>query len=70
MTLEMSPRRKLPSAPQRLGHFRDLEPTHFRGFDVGAVTGDAFGELGEAVWIARVEVRIGKRRFIDRDLGA
>ena len=35
-------------AAQSLGHFGDLEPTHFRGVDVGAVAGDAVGELGEA----------------------
>ena len=56
-------------ARQRLGHFCNLEPAKLRGFDFGAVAGDAFSELSETLRIARVEVGVMERGFVCGDLG-
>ena len=48
---------------------RNLEPAQLRSFDFGTVASDAFGQRGEPVRIARVEVGVVQRRLVGSDLG-
>src|SRR5207248_2416887 len=62
-------RSETSALPERLCQFSNLEPANFRRFNLGAIARDALGELGEAIVIAGVEVGIGQRRFVRRNLG-
>ena len=48
-------------------HLRHLQPSEFSRFDIGAMAGNAFGQLGEALWVAGEQVGIVERLLIGGD---